>query len=102
FGADPTGRSDSADAFDQAIAAARAQHKTVWIPAGTFQVNRHIIVDDVTVAGAGSWYSIVKGHEVALASPAPDGSVHTGVGFYGKYAADGGSSHVHLSNFAIE
>ncbi len=102
FGADPTGRRDSADAFDQAIAAAHARHKTVWIPAGTFQVNRHIVVDNVTVAGAGSWYSIVKGHQVALSSPAPDGSVHTGVSFYGKYAADGGSRNVHLSNFAIE
>jgi hypothetical protein len=30
------------------------------------------------------------------------GSTHTGVGFYGKSAADGGSSHVHLSGFAIE
>ena len=28
--------------------------------------------------------------------------MHTGVGFYGKYAADGGSRNVHLSNFAIE
>jgi hypothetical protein len=27
--------------------------------------------------------------------------VHTGVGFYGKYAADGGSRDVHLSDFAI-
>ena len=102
FGADPTGVRDSADAFDRAVAAGRAQHKIVWIPAGTFQVNRHIVVDDVTIVGAGSWYSIVKGHEVALAQPAPDGSVHTGVGFYGKYAADGGSRNVHLSNFAIE
>ena len=102
FGGDPTGRKDSADAFDAAIAAAKAEGKTVYIPVGTFQVNRHIVVDDVTIEGAGSWYSIVKGHEVALASPLPDGSVHTGVGFYGKYAADGGSSNVHLSNFAIE
>jgi hypothetical protein len=101
FGADATGARDSADAFDHAIAAAHARHKTVWIPAGTFQVNRHIVVDDLTVAGAGSWYSIVKGHEVALSTPAPDGSVHTGVGFYGKYAADGGSRDVHLSDFAI-
>jgi Alpha-1,3-glucanase catalytic domain D2 len=28
--------------------------------------------------------------------------VHTGVGFYGKYVGDGGSSNVHLSGFAIE
>ena len=102
FGADRHGARDSADAFDRAIAAAKLSHKTVYIPAGTFQVNRHIIVDDVTIEGAGSWWSIVKGHQVTLASPAADGSVHTGVGFYGKYAADGGSHNVHLSNFAIE
>jgi hypothetical protein len=42
------------------------------------------------------------GHEVALSEPAPDLSVHTGVGFYGKYVADRGSSNVHLSGFAIE
>jgi hypothetical protein len=102
FGADSSGIGDSADAFDAAIQAAKASSKTVYIPAGTFQVNRHVIVDDVTIEGAGSWWSIVKGHQVTLSSPAPDGSVHTGVGFYGKYAADGGSHGVHLSNFAIE
>jgi hypothetical protein len=102
FGADPRGIRDSADAFDLAIQAAKLSHKTVYIPAGTFQVNRHIIVDDVTIQGAGSWWSMVKGHQVTLDAPAPDGSVHTGVGFYGKYAADGGSHNVHLSNFAIE
>jgi hypothetical protein len=102
FGADPTGAVDSAGAFDSAIAAARARGKIVFIPAGTYQVNRHILVDDVTINGAGSWWTIIKGHEVALAAPAPDGSVHTGVGFYGKYVNDGGSSNVHLSNFAIE
>jgi hypothetical protein len=102
FGADPRGIHDSADAFDVAIQVARASDKTVYIPAGTFQVNRHIIVDDVTIEGAGSWWSIVKGHQVALTSPAPDGSVHTGVGFYGKYAVDGGSHNVELSSFAIE
>jgi hypothetical protein len=67
-----------------------------------YQVNRHIIVDDVTIEGAGSWYTIIKGREVALPTPAPDGSVHTGVGFYGREAADGGSENVHLSGFAIE
>jgi hypothetical protein len=102
YGADPTGVRDSADAFDQAISAAKARHAPVFIPAGTFQVNRHIVVDQVTIRGAGSWWSIVKGHEVTLGSPAPDGSIHTGVGFYGKDAADGGSSHVRLADFAIE
>jgi hypothetical protein len=102
FGADPTGAADSAGAFDSAIAAAKARGKIVFIPAGTYQVNRHILVDNVTIRGAGSWWTIIKGHEVTLVPPAPDGSVHTGVGFYGKYVDDGGSSNVHLSNFAIE
>ncbi|SNS94407.1 Pectate lyase superfamily protein [Streptosporangium subroseum] len=102
FGADPSGRRDSADALDKAIAFAKRSHLKVYIPPGTYQVNRHIIVDNVTIEGAGSWYTIIKGREVALSTPAPDGSVHTGVGFYGKDAAAGGSKDVHLSGFAIE
>lgn len=102
FGADPTGRRDSAGAIDKAVAFARRAHLKVYLPPGTYQVNRHIIVDDVTIEGAGSWYTTVKGHEVTLDRPAPDGSVHTGVGFYGKDAAEGGSHDVHLSGFSIE
>lgn len=102
FGADPTGHRDAAPAFDKAIAFAQKLHLPVYVPPGVFQVNRHIIVDNVTIEGAGSWYTIIRGHQVALATPAPDGSVHTGVGFYGKDAASGGSHNVHLSGFAIE
>jgi hypothetical protein len=102
FGADPTGRHDSADAIDRAVAFARRAHLKVYIPPGTYRVDRHIIVDHVTIEGAGSWYTVIKGHQADLATPAPDGSVHSGVGFYGKDAAAGGSSDVHLSGFAIE
>jgi hypothetical protein len=102
FGADPTGRRDAAPAIEHAIALARFLNVPVYLPPGTFQVNRHIIVDDVTIVGAGNWHTVVKGREVALDPPAPDGSVHTGVGFYGRDAEDGGSSNVHLSGFTIE
>ncbi|MFG1722950.1 glycosyl hydrolase family 28-related protein [Micromonospora chalcea] len=102
FGADPTGRRESADAFDRAIAYARRVDRPLYLPPGTYQVNRHLVVDDVTIAGAGSWYTIVRGREVTLDTPAPDGSRHTGVGFYGRDAVDGGSRDVHLSGFAIE
>ncbi|AGZ38995.1 glycosyl hydrolase family 28-related protein [Actinoplanes friuliensis] len=102
FGADPTGKRDSAAAFDKAIAFAKKAKLKVYVPPGTYQVNRHIIVDNVTIEGAGSWYTIIKGKEVALSEPAPDGSVHTGVGFYGKDAADGGSRNVHLKGFTIQ
>ncbi len=102
FGADPLGRRDSADAIDRAIAFAKRNRLKVYIPPGVYQVNRHIIVDNVTIEGAGNWYTIIKGKEVALPAPAPDGSVHTGVGFYGRDASAGGSRNVHLSGFAIE
>lgn len=102
FGADPTGRHDSADAIDRAIAFARRVHLPVYVPPGTYQVNRHIMVDHVTIEGAGNWYTIFRGHQVTLSSPAPDGSIHTGVGFYGEPASAGGSHDVHLSGFAIE
>ena len=101
FGADPFGKRDSANAIDKAITFAQRKGWPVYIPPGVYQVDRHIVVDDVTIEGAGSWYTVIRGNEVALAEPAPDGSVHTGVGFYGKDAAEGGSSNVHLSGFTI-
>ncbi|WP_433373978.1 glycosyl hydrolase family 28-related protein [Actinoplanes sp. CA-142083] len=97
FGADPTGRRDSAPAFDKAIAFAKKTKLKVYVPPGTYQVNRHIIVDNVTIEGAGNWYTIIKGSQVTLPAPAPDGSIHTGVGFYGE-----NSRNVVLKDFAIE
>jgi hypothetical protein len=102
FGADPTGQRDSGDAVQAAVNFAEKTHLKLYFPPGTYQVNQHIIVDNVTIEGAGNWYTIFKGHQVTLASPAPDGSIHTGVGFYGNYVSAGGSANVHLSNFAIE
>ncbi|MDH6589762.1 hypothetical protein M2161_008868 [Streptomyces sp. SAI-133] len=102
FGADPSGRRDAAPAIERAIAFARRADRPVYLPPGTFQVNRHIEVDDVTLTGAGSWHTVLKGRQVTLDTPAPDGSRHTGVGLYGRSAADGGSRNVHLSGFAIE
>ncbi len=83
YGADATGAADSSSAFTQAVAASAG--RTVWIPSGTFRVNQHIIVNNVTIKGAGMWYSTVTGN---------------GVGFYGNYAPNP-SSNVHLSDFAI-
>src|SRR5580698_7291124 len=84
-GADPTGATDSTAAFNAAITAAGAGG-TVWIPTGTYDIPGHIIVNDVTVEGAGMWYSTITG-----AAP----------GFYGNGAPSNslpGSTNVHLSN----
>ena len=83
-GADPTGVNDSTSAFNAAITAA-GSGGTVWIPAGTYNIPGHIIVNNVTVAGAGMWYSTVTG---------------TAPGFYGN-SAPSPSTNVHLQNFAI-
>ena len=83
-GADPNGATDSTNAFNAAIAAA-GPGGTVWIPRGTYDIPGHIIVNDVTVEGAGMWYSTITGS-------AP--------GFYGD-SAPKPSTHVRLSNFAI-
>jgi F5/8 type C domain/Abnormal spindle-like microcephaly-assoc'd, ASPM-SPD-2-Hydin/Right handed beta helix region len=83
-GADASGAADSTAAFNAAISAA-GSGGTVWIPPGTFKVPGHIAVNNVTIAGAGMWYSTVTG-----AAP----------GFYGN-SAPSASSGVHLQNFAI-
>ena len=83
-GADATGAADSTSAFNAAITAAGAGG-TVWIPPGTYNIPGHISVNNVTIAGAGMWYSTVTG---------------TAPGFYGN-SAPNPSTNVHLQNFAI-
>ncbi|MFE4537587.1 right-handed parallel beta-helix repeat-containing protein [Streptomyces scopuliridis] len=83
-GADASGANDSTSSFKAAISAA-GPGGTVWIPPGTYKIPGHIAVDDVTIAGAGMWYSKVTGS-------AP--------GFYGNYAPSA-STDVHLRDFAI-
>ena len=85
FGADPSGTRDSWMPIRKAIAEARKRRVPVWIPPGRFTVNRHIIVDRVTVAGAGPWHSILRGK---------------GVGIYG-HEAPRGSRAVVLRDFAL-
>ncbi len=83
-GADPTGASDSTAAFNAAISAA-GPGGTVWIPDGTFTIPGHLILNNVTIKGAGMWHSTITG-----AAP----------GLYGN-SAPTGSSNVHLADFAI-
>ena len=85
YGADKTGAADSSDAIQKAIDAAKGTGRTVWLPKGTFKVTRHLIVDQVTMRGAGPWRSMLTGK---------------GVGVYGGYNRTP-SSDVHLSDFAV-
>ncbi|MFG2944856.1 discoidin domain-containing protein [Streptomyces adustus] len=57
-GADPSGNGDSTQAFRDAIAA--AQGGVVWIPPGDYRLTSSLNgVQNVTLQGGGSWYSVV-------------------------------------------
>jgi hypothetical protein len=85
FGADPTGARESSGAMVAAVAAGRRSGRPVWIDPGAYRVDGHIVVDRVALAGAGPWYSVLRGK---------------GVGVYGR-AAPHSSRHVVLRDFAI-
>ncbi|WP_410589259.1 CBM35 domain-containing protein [Amycolatopsis sp. lyj-23] len=61
YGAVPNNGSDATAAINTAIAAGAAQHKPVWIPAGTFRITAKINGAGVKVYGAGPWYSVIQG-----------------------------------------
>ena len=87
FGASPDGRTDARPAILAALAAARQQHKTVFIPAGRFMVRGPVELSDVTLSGAGMWYSTLVG----TADYTPNNRV----------AILGNGSNIALSDFAI-
>jgi hypothetical protein len=57
-----SGGGDDTAAFNSAISAAKSQGKSVWVPAGTWDLTSRINVDNVTVRGAGMWYSTIRGN----------------------------------------
>jgi hypothetical protein len=85
YGADKTGGADATGAFQNAVNAASSQGKVLYVPQGTYTVTQHVIVNNVTIRGAGPWYSVLHGN---------------GVGIYGNYAPNP-SSNVKIYDFAI-
>lgn len=83
FGAQANDHQSDVSALRQALEAARAQGKVVWIPQGRFIVDELVYINNATVVGAGPWYSILAGRN------------HLG-GFY----ADG--SNVTLAHFMFD
>jgi hypothetical protein len=85
MGADASGLRSSRTAFENAIATGRRRHRPVWIPPGHYRVEGHLLVDRVTVRGAGPWYSVVEGARL---------------GFYGR-SSPAASHRVRLEHFSI-
>ncbi|MDI1464571.1 carbohydrate-binding protein [Catellatospora sp. KI3] len=61
YGAVANDAGDDTNAFNSAISAAQSQGKGVWVPAGTFVVNARINIANVSLRGAGEWYTVIKG-----------------------------------------
>ena len=56
-GADPTGVTNSQNAFNEAVSAANAAGETVWVPAGTYLISSPLQLTAGTIEGAGNWYT---------------------------------------------
>ncbi|MEV7044279.1 discoidin domain-containing protein [Amycolatopsis sp. NPDC051061] len=100
YGATAGDTSDDAAAFDSAVAAARSQGKEVWIPSGTFTLGHHVTVDQVTIRGAGPWYSVLTGPRAGIFGKGEPASCGTST-YPGNGAVPGTSSAVELYDFAI-
>ncbi|WIY06852.1 glycosyl hydrolase family 28-related protein [Amycolatopsis mongoliensis] len=100
YGATAGDTSDDASAFDSAVAAARSQGKEVWIPSGTFTLGHHVTVDQVTIRGAGPWYSVLTGPRAGIFGKGEPASCGTST-YPGNAAIPGTSSAVKLYDFAI-
>ncbi len=63
YGAVADDGKDDYDAFLSCVRAAKNQRKEVWIPVGTFHLKekRNMVVSNVTIRGAGMWFSNLIG-----------------------------------------
>jgi len=80
YNADDTGVNDSTTALQNAINTAESSGQTVYLPQGTYTISQPLDVNNVTVEGAGEWYTTLTGSNVEFA---------------------GNGSNINISNLAI-
>ena len=68
YNADPTGANDSTSALQSAINAASSAGEGLYLPQGTYKVSSPLNVDNVTIEGAGEWYTELTGSDVEFAA----------------------------------
>ena len=85
YSADKTGASDATSALQNAIRAGETSGKIVYLPAGTYRISSSLPVNNVTVEGAGEWYTVLTGSHVGFSGQITPASV----------------SNVNISNLAI-
>ncbi len=90
YGGDTNGVNDSTVALQNCINAAQSQGKIAWLPAGTYIVTNTInLPSNVTIQGAGMWYSTLVGNPVLYTNSAR------------RVTLNGNGSNIHLADFAI-
>jgi hypothetical protein len=84
YNADDTGGNDVTSALQSAINAGSSSGQIIYLPTGTYKVSSPLSVNNVTVEGAGEWYTMLTGSDV---------------GFTGN--ENPASTNVNISNLAL-
>jgi F5/8 type C domain/Pectate lyase superfamily protein/Abnormal spindle-like microcephaly-assoc'd, ASPM-SPD-2-Hydin len=79
YDADNTGVNDSTTAVQDAINAASAANEGVYIPQGTYTLSQPIDVNNVTIEGAGEWYTTLTGSDVEFSGNVNPASTNVNV-----------------------
>ncbi|WP_042368216.1 discoidin domain-containing protein [Streptacidiphilus neutrinimicus] len=79
YGVDATGATDTTAALQHAVDAASAAGRGLYLPAGTYTLSAPLNVDQVTIAGAGEWYTVLTGHNVSFAGKQNPPSSHVDI-----------------------
>ncbi len=116
YNADNTGVSDVTTPLQNAINAGSASGQPVYLPAGTYKISSPLNVNNVTVQGAGEWYTVLTGTHVEFAgqiSPASSNVNVSNLAIFGNVAVrndsdgsvngfNGGFSNSNFSNVWIQ
>ncbi|MEY9937432.1 discoidin domain-containing protein [Streptacidiphilus sp. MAP5-3] len=79
YGVDNTGATDTTTALQNAIDAASASGQGLYLPPGTYTLSRPLNVDNVAIAGAGEWDTVLTGHNVSFAGKQNPPSTHVDI-----------------------
>jgi hypothetical protein len=79
YNVDNTGNTDVTTQLQNAITAAEQAGTGVYLPAGTYQISQQLFVNNVSVAGAGEWYTELTGSNVEFAGQIAPASTNVNV-----------------------
>ncbi|MFC1438713.1 CBM35 domain-containing protein [Streptacidiphilus sp. N1-10] len=60
YGVTPNSGADDTSAVNSALAALSGTGKGLWFPSGTYDISGQVSLDNVSVRGAGEWYTVIR------------------------------------------